>query len=257
MQNPFYVPSLMYHARQPHVLSAVFLSVAVHFLVLLTLISIRLNDCKTRKSDSVLFVTMSEPLDNDPLITIAPILVEMEVQQELVEVEVPQINLQLSIDEIAGAAGSYTLEQVKPVGSLAIKNGLFTIDTETGSGQSKRRSGKSAGGVGRYSEQFELITQRLRRGLELVIVFDSTGSMGPEIQALKANLIQLGNATLRTLPETRIAFITYKDIGDVPEVAYSPLTNNLFSLASFKVIIVFGDAPPRRKDLHAILLLCC
>jgi len=200
---------------------------------------------------------VSELFDNDPLITIAPIVVETEVQQELVEVEVPQINLQLSIDEIAGAAGSYTLEQVKPVGSLAIKNGLFTIGTETGSGQSKRRSGKSAGGVGRYSEQFELITQRLRRGLELVIVFDSTGSMGPEIQALKANLIQLGNATLRTLPETRIAFITYKDIGDVPEVAYSPLTNNLFSLASFKVIIVFGDAPPRRKDLHAILLLCC
>ena len=214
----------------------------------------------------------------------------MEVQQELVEVEVPQINLQLSIDEMAGAAGSYTLEQVKPVGSLAIKNGLFTIGTETGSGQSKRRSGKSAGGIGKYSEQFELITQRLRRGLELVIVFDSTGSMGPEIQALKANLIQLGNATLRTLPETRIAFITYKDNGDVPEVAYSPLTNNLFSLASFlnqiepsgggfdieeavglglaqattqykfrsnalKVIIVFGDAPPRRNDLHAILLL--
>jgi len=57
----------------------------------------------------------------------------MEVQQELVEVEVPQINLQLSIDEMAGAAQSYTLEQVKPVGSLAIKNGLFTIGTKTGS----------------------------------------------------------------------------------------------------------------------------
>jgi hypothetical protein len=49
-----------------------------------------------------------------------------------------------------------------------------------------------------------------------VIVFDSTSSMGPEIETVKTRVIEIGGALLRKIPRARIGFTTYKDVTDSP-----------------------------------------
>jgi hypothetical protein len=210
--------------------------------------------------------------------------VELERQQEVIEVDTPHINLANILDRVGGVAGSHFHENSRIESALSRMPGLFTHGMGQGSGQAERGSGNAEGGTGMYQRPFESLVQELREGLDLVIVFDSTSSMGAEINALKLQIMRLGRVMLQVLPETRLAFVTYKDIGDLPPVAFSELTNDLVSLFRFlssvepwgggfdieeavgvglhqalssyqfredahKVVIILGDAPPRRADL--------
>jgi hypothetical protein len=156
-------------------------------------------------------------------------------------------------------------------------------------GLGDRGAGMGAGGRGKYQRPFELFVETLRRnGLDLVIVFDSTSSMGAEIEMVKARILQIGRTLLDKIPDARIGFVTYKDITDPPVAAGIPLTNDLEQLLQFlaqvepngggtdvpeavqvglqlamtksqfrsntrKVILLFGDAPPRPIDLAVCL----
>ncbi len=132
------------------------------------------------------------------------------------------------------------------------------------------------------SEAFgNMIMQLQRDGLDIVIVFDSTGSMQGEINEVKNKIQRIGNALLKMIPKTRISLCTYRDRNDAYVVKGIPLTDNLGELILFleqisasgggdlpeavdeglrwsiennrfrrsarKVILLFGDAPPHQS----------
>ena len=138
----------------------------------------------------------------------------------------------------------------------------------------------SAGGGG-DGGGWDGMLQRLRlTGLDVVIVFDSTGSMGGEIAEVKRQVTRIGNTLIRLVPKARLSLITYRDEGDayVVKEPILPLTGDIqlveqylervsaggggdrpeavdagldaavsrneFRPAARKVILLFGDAPP-------------
>ena len=144
----------------------------------------------------------------------------------------------------------------------------------------------SAGGGG-DGGGWDGMLQRLRlTGLDVVIVFDSTGSMGGEIAQVKKQITRIGNTLVRLVPKARISLITYRDKGDayVVREPILPLTGeiqlvdqylagisaggggdppeavdagldaavgqNEYRQSARKVILLFGDAPPH-AERHA------
>jgi hypothetical protein len=132
--------------------------------------------------------------------------------------------------------------------------------------------------------------QNLRRhGLDIVLTFDSTGSMGGEISQVKRQIERIGKTLLRLVPKARISICTYRDAGsefvarglpltgdlqqlqqfladvqadeggDLPEAVHEGLRwsieNNQFRGNARKVILLFGDAPPHRQYHQTCLQL--
>ncbi len=149
--------------------------------------------------------------------------------------------------------------------------------------QSVNQSSVLAGG----SEEFGKMISRLKNeGLDIVIVFDSSGSMQGEIDQVKGRIQRIGNALRGMIQKTRIGICTYRDVGDEYVVKGLPLTedigsvvaylsrinakgggdkpeavdeglrwaiqNNRFRRSARKVILLFGDAPP-----HADKTVAC
>ena len=139
-------------------------------------------------------------------------------------------------------------------------------------------------------EDFGQLISRLKRdGLDIVITFDSTGSMQGEIQEVKHKIQRIGTALMKLVPKTRISICTYRDKGDRYLVKGLPLTNNLAEIITYlddiqaggggdepeavdaglswaitknpfrrrarKVILLFGDAPPHRNEKSRCLKL--
>jgi hypothetical protein len=151
---------------------------------------------------------------------------------------------------------------------------------------SVRISGSATGGGGGGS--WEGLVGTLRRtGLDIVICFDSTGSMGGELEQVKRQIERIGQTLVTLIPKTRISICTYRDRGDEYVVKGLPLTSNIqevssyltriraaggedhpeavdeglywstsqnqFRLTARKVILLFGDAPPHRERLQRCL----
>ncbi len=134
------------------------------------------------------------------------------------------------------------------------------------------------------------LLQSLRRdGLDIVLAFDSTGSMQGEIDEVKNQIRRLGSTLLTLVPKARISICTYRDEGDQYVVRGMPLSNNIQEIEQYlsrvraggggdtpeavheglrwsieqnsfrprarKVILVFGDAPPHQQHLPTCLRL--
>ena len=134
-------------------------------------------------------------------------------------------------------------------------------------------------------EDFGKMVSRLKKeGLDIAIVFDSTGSMQKEIDQVKNRIERIGNTLFKLIPRTRISVCTYRDNGDAFLVKGQPLTNKLEKVVGFlsgisaagggddpeavdaglawaisqnswrrsarKVVLVFGDAPPHASKLN-------
>ncbi|MBI2479227.1 MAG: VWA domain-containing protein [Planctomycetia bacterium] len=150
-------------------------------------------------------------------------------------------------------------------------SGSFDLGTMTVGG------GSMAGGG------WDGFLQNLRRnGLDIVITFDSTGSMGGEIREVKEQIKRIGGTLLKMVPKARISICTYRDNGDEYVVEGLPLTseiteideylagisadgggdepeavqeglrwavnNNQFRTNARKMLLLFGDAPPHPQD---------
>lgn len=133
----------------------------------------------------------------------------------------------------------------------------------------------------------QLLSQLNQNGLEIVIVFDSTGSMEGEIFEVKDKIERMGTVLFRIVEKTRISVCTYRDDGAKYVVKGIPLTSNLGAIMDFladvsaggggdnpeaveaglewattqnqyrpkarKVILLFGDAPPHAADKDVCL----
>ena len=137
---------------------------------------------------------------------------------------------------------------------------------------------------------FEGLVGRLRRyGLDVVIVFDSTGSMSGEINQVKGKIDRIGSALMKLVPKTRIGVTTYRDDGDAYLVKGLPMTNDIQQVKTYldtitaggggdlpeavqeglrwsmdnnqfrsrarKIILLFGDAPPHPQQKRLCLQL--
>jgi len=131
-----------------------------------------------------------------------------------------------------------------------------------------------------------------KTGLDIMFVFDSTGSMGGIILEVKTRIRQLMKVVRYLVPNTRLGLVTYRDKkkydlddyeytvkmtalkkadkegleklqrflreteayggGDIPEALYEGLEAAInkagWAKGTKKIIIIFGDAPPRPED---------
>ena len=91
--------------------------------------------------------------------------------------------------------------------------------------QSDSQASLLAGG----SEEFGKMISRLQNdGLDIVIVFDSSGSMQGEIDEVKAKIQRIGNALVQMIRKARISICTYRDQGDAYVVKGLQLTQRWF-----------------------------
>ena len=142
-----------------------------------------------------------------------------------------------------------------------------------------RASPFDIGEVGGGQEGFaELISRLQKEGLDIAVLFDSTGSMGGEINQIKNRISEMGRILFQLVPKTRISICAYRDRtsdyvvkglpltsdlgevvgfltqfnaaggGDDPEAVDEGLRwvteNNEFRSTARKVILIFGDQPP-------------
>lgn len=229
--------------------------------------------------------TVNEPSDFDML---EPSPVELDIQDEL-HVEAPSLETLHPSFEIAGTLGGGPQTDLADRADSAAWQGRALGNSGIGLGD--RGTGSGAGGRGRYRRPFDRLVDAFRRdGLDLVIVFDSTSSMGAEVDTVKERIVEIGGVLMRKVPDTRIGVVTYKDYADTPTVAGIPLTKDLSQLNTFlagveatgggkmlpeavlpglhwamehsafrpaarKVILLFGDAPPYPADVPACVRL--
>ncbi len=146
----------------------------------------------------------------------------------------------------------------------------------------------TVGGGSMAGGSWDGMLQSLRRnGLDIVITFDSTGSMQGEINQVKQQIRRIGATLLKLVPKARISICTYRDQGDDYIARGLPLTSDLGRIQSYltdvraagggdepeavhaglawairenrfrsrarKVILLFGDAPPHASELAMCL----
>ena len=125
-----------------------------------------------------------------------------------------------------------------------------------------------------------------RRGIDLVLAIDATGSMAPLIQATKRRLEAVIEGVRRVVPDLRVRVVFYRDHHEEFLTLASPLTHDPRLLEDFiacvpaagggnaaesvlsglrasilktkwrpktrRMVLLFGDAPPHEDDLDLI-----
>lgn len=175
-----------------------------------------------------------------------------------------------------------------PLAEFQAENMEFNVNPITSGGTTNLDIAASTTGSRGGGGDWEGLLKSLRRdGLDIVITFDSTGSMSGEIYEVKNQIRRIGSTLLQLVPKARISLCTYRDLGDDYLVRGLPLTRNLAELEDFlskvrargggdypeavneglrwaiennsfqatarKVILIFGDAPPHPRFQDACL----
>jgi DNA-directed RNA polymerase subunit RPC12/RpoP len=208
-------------------------------------------------------------------------------REQLVETVTEKLqNVEIESPSETQATDALQAEMFSPLSDspLSVEEFDLTIGSPATSGslsfeiQSLNQESVLAGG----SEDFGKMISRLQRqGLDIVIVFDSSGSMQGEINEIKNKIQRIGSALYELIPATRISVSTYRDHGDEYVVKGLPLTSKLgevidylepieaggggdkpesvdeglnwavsknsFRRSARKVILLFGDAPPHQS----------
>ena len=107
------------------------------------------------------------------------------------------------------------------------------------------------------------ITTRLERAreipkpvpLDILFIFDTTGSMGEEIHRLRATieLIYLNLTSMSTKPDLRFGMVLYKDIGDEYDTKIVPLTDDLEEFRESLNLVEASGGGDTPEDLQAAL----
>ncbi|HAA70494.1 MAG TPA: hypothetical protein DCE55_15255 [Planctomycetaceae bacterium] len=241
-------------------------SVAFHAALVLSLIFVRCDgDQGLGPPEEVLIGVMpSEELSQGQ---------DDELVQEDPEVSEPE-ELEVTLDIAPAPTTDAPSDEVVAISS----------PSTTGNAASFSQGALTLGGGGSMSGgNWDGFLKNLQRnGLDIIIAFDSTGSMGGEIRAVKRQIRKLGTTLFQLVPKTRLGICTYRDEGEEYLVRGLPLTNNLqvveeflsdvypggggdnpeavhsglewslsnnsFRRRSRKVILLFGDAPPHQRN---------
>ena len=223
-----------------------------------------------------------EGLTNDVLIGVLPSEQLTDQQEERVSAD--------DVKQTKSSDQAEEMVEVEPVNSAA-ESSSATADLaaatpspsggQTGGfdlGTTRIGGGSMAGGGGNWDGMIKTLR---RNGLDIVICFDSTGSMGGEIDQVKKQITKIATTLFKLVPKARISLVTYKDKEDKDVVRILQLTSNLqemqtwlqkvdasgggdhpeavdeglswsikqnqFRSSARKVILIFGDAPPHTE----------
>ena len=119
-----------------------------------------------------------------------------------------------------------------------------------GAGGSTTVKGEQGTSSGNFQKQLEDLKVR---GLEIVFVFDSTGSMTRTIIDTKSTIVQMLDVLRTLIPDARIGLVTYRDRGSQEEyqVREVPLNIDHWRATNFMQFVTAhggGDTP---EDVHA------
>ncbi len=91
--------------------------------------------------------------------------------------------------------------------------------------------------------------------LDIVFILDTTGSMGEEINRLKATIeiIKLNLTSLSSRPKVRFGMVLYKDIGDEYRTQVIPLTGSLPDFQKDLDLVEASGGGDTPEDLQAAL----
>jgi len=133
------------------------------------------------------------------------------------------------------------------------------------------------------SDAFRYHVEDLRkRGIDLVLTLDATGSMTNVIQATKRRIVQVVDSLRDVVPDVRLRVVAYRDRGDAFVAIGSPFTHDPRVIEDYlagvpacgggdpeeavldglreafagtpwrkearRIVLLFGDAPPHDKD---------
>ncbi|MBK8980297.1 MAG: VWA domain-containing protein [Planctomycetes bacterium] len=118
-------------------------------------------------------------------------------------------------------------------------------------GEDILQSGSAA--AGRLSGEFRRTVAGLREsGLEIVFVFDSTGSMGPVIEATRQRMTRMLEALYALVPDARIGVVTYRDHGRLEEYLTRsvPLSRDLYAALLFMHTVSAGGGGDRPEAVY-------
>lgn len=231
-----------------------------------------------------------EGLGDDVLIGELPSAVLGMAQVEQLSTEAPSATKSVS-DSRELLAVEAPVQQTTTESSNVLEQ-FTAVSPSTGNGNTSSfdLGAVSIGGGSMGGGGWDGLLQNLRRnGLDIVLTFDSTGSMGGEIRSVEQQIRRIGGTLLKMVPKARISICTYRDEGDEYVVKGLPLTsdinaidrylntitadeggdepeavhkglewsikNNQFRSQARKVILVFGDSPPHYGDLSRCLAL--
>lgn len=165
--------------------------------------------------------------------------------------------------------------------------GTPSLPGQDDAAQSPDDSEASALPEGLSIEFAEKIRYARKNGIDIVIVFDSTGSMGSEIEIVKNRIGAIGNVILSKIPRAQFSLVTYRDRRDTYLVRGIPLSDDMHKVQRFissvraqgggdhpealeagmewamttlyfrpdsqKAMLIFGDAPPHQHHMKACL----
>lgn len=153
------------------------------------------------------------------------------------------------------------------------------------------RTAADENGTASKKQWHDYLKELRKRGLDVIITFDSTSSMSAAIVDLKQKLLRISTKLIELVPNARVSLCTYRDHGDLYVVKGIALTNKIPKLLYFMqetvargggdapeavleglqwareqnrktferrartVIIVFGDAPPHAHTIKDCLAL--
>ena len=197
-------------------------TVILHLLVLVLLAMIPWGEFSTGEGgegDQILIGQLSrEQLIDNPVDQLQAVEMEHPTESREMELLENQVDSPASLDPLADT--EFDLMLGAPGGGARQS---FEI-------QSLNDSTILAGG----SEDFGKMISRLDKdGLDIVIVFDSTGSMQGEIDEVKSKIQRIGNALQRMIQKTRISVCTYRDQNDAYVVKGIPLTHDLGQIVTY------------------------
>ncbi|MDP7020471.1 MAG: VWA domain-containing protein [Pirellulaceae bacterium] len=201
-----------------------------------------------------------------------------ELDAEEVEQDASDVSDELEVDPSIEPASDTLSDQAFAV----------TAPSAGGDSESFDIGSLNAGGGSMAGGGWDGLIQSLRRnGLDIVVAFDSTGSMGGEIRQVKGQIGRIGSTLVKLVPKARISIATYRDDSDSYVVKGLPLTNDIEQIDAYlrsitaggggdhpeavheglswsvdknefrpkarKVILLFGDAPPHPQFLSECL----
>ncbi len=186
----------------------------------------------------------------------------------------------LSMAEFAVVDAALAISEVAGVATPSLPGQVDAAQSPDGSDESDLPEGLSV----EFAEQ---IRYARKNGIDIVIVFDSTGSMGSEIEIVKNRIGTIGNLILSKIPRAQFSLVTYRDRRDAYLVRGIPLTDDLYKVQRFissvqaqgggdhpealeagmewamttlyfrpdsqKAMLIFGDAPPHQHHMNACL----
>jgi HEAT repeat protein len=108
----------------------------------------------------------------------------------------------------------------------------------------------------RFAEfTFENKLEGLRpHGLDVVLTFDSSSRMGPEIDEVKQKIRRISNALKIMVPGVRVSICTYRDFGDEYVVKGLPLTDNPRTVEDYLQSIAAAGGGGETHAVHEGLL---